>query len=87
MIELDHKDDRLLQGALPHLRTGDLKQVDKATVEIGTWTCYLGERRFTGEYISVQQRIFANFAGNFARDDQGRWKGLITQETRNENSR
>ena len=79
MIELDHQDDRLLQGALPYLRTNHVKQVDNDTVEIGPWTCYLKEGRFTGEYVSVQQKIFATFTGNFVRDNQGQWKGVITE--------
>jgi hypothetical protein len=84
MIELDHRDDRLLQGALPYLRANHVKQVDNDTVEIGTWTCYLKERRFTGEYISLEEKIFARFTGDFVRDDRGQWKGVITGETRND---
>ncbi len=84
MIELDHQDDRLLQGALPYLRTNHVKQVDNDTVEIGTWTCYLKEQRFTGEYISVQEKVFANFTGKFVRDNQGQWKGVLTEQTRND---
>ncbi len=84
MIERDHQDDRLLRGALPYLRTIQVKQVDNDTVEIGTWTCYLKERRFTGGYVSVEQKSFANFTGNFVHDNQGQWKGVITEQTRND---
>jgi hypothetical protein len=84
MIELDHKDDRLLQGALPFLRTLKLKPVEGSALEIGGWTCYLNERRFMGQYVSDQQGIFARFTGHFVRDEQGRWKGVITKQTRND---
>jgi hypothetical protein len=84
MIELDHKDDRLLQGALPFLRTLKLKPVEGGALEIGGWTCYLNERRFMGQYVSDQQGIFARFTGHFVRDEQGRWKGVITKQTRND---
>jgi hypothetical protein len=84
MIELDHQDDRLLQGALPYLRTNRMKQVGNDTVEIGTWTCYLKEHSFKGEYISPQQKIYADFAGNFVCDKQGQWKGVISDQRRTE---
>ena len=84
MIELDYQHDRLLQGDLPSLRAKPVKRVGDDVVEIGAWICYLNERRFTGEYISEHRRIFARFTGHFVRDKQGRWKGDIIKQTRND---
>jgi hypothetical protein len=83
MIQQDHPDDRLLQGALPYLRTLEAKQAADGVVEIGTWKCYLKERRFTGEYVSTKQKIFADFGGDFVRDKEGHWKGVISRQRRN----
>jgi hypothetical protein len=83
MIEQDRQDDRLLRGALPYLRTVEAKPAGDGVVEIGTWTCYLKERRFNAYYISKEQNIFADFGGNFVRDKDGHWKGVIVRETRN----
>jgi hypothetical protein len=84
MIERDHQGDRLLQGALPYLRAKEIEQVEDGVVKIGTWTCYLKERRFAGDYISQEQRIFASFSGNFVLEKDGHWKGVLLKQTRND---
>ena len=84
MIEEDHQDDRLLQGALPYLRTLEAKPVKESVVKIGAWTCRLKEKSFTGDYASVEQRIIAQFDGEFVLDKAGQWKGVVTDSTRND---
>ena len=83
MIQKDHPDDHLLQGAVPYLRTLEAKPAGDGVVEIGTWTCYLKERRFKSTYVSTKQNIFADFEGNFVRDKEGHWKGVIVWQRRN----
>jgi hypothetical protein len=84
MIEEDHAKDRLLQGALPYLRTMEAKQVGDGVVEIGAWTCRLNDKRFTGDYVSLEQSISAQFKGDFVLDERGQWKGVVTTYTRND---
>ncbi|MEN6450282.1 MAG: hypothetical protein ABFC96_07310 [Thermoguttaceae bacterium] len=84
MIEREYKDDYLLQGALPFLRTKKTKEAGNGVIEIGAWTCYLRERRFEGRYVSTEQRIFAEFAGKFVLDSKGHWQAVITKQTRND---
>ena len=84
MIVEDHRDDRLLQGALPYLRTMEAKPVEDGVVKIGAWTCRLKTKRFTGDYASLEQGIFAQFTGDFVFDKEGQWKGVVTDYTRND---
>ena len=84
MIEQDHQDDHFLLGALRYLRTKEATQIEDGVIKIGTWTCRLNDKRFAGEYTSLQQGIIAQFKGDFVVDKQGQWRGVVTAYTRND---
>jgi hypothetical protein len=84
MIEQDHKDDHLLQAAVPRLRKQGVTEAKDGVAEVGAWTLNLKERRFVGTYASVEEKLFAQFSGEFVLDREGRWKAVVTKQTRNE---
>jgi hypothetical protein len=75
-----HKEDELLQAAIPYLRKLPVRRIDDDKIKIGAWTCYLKKRTFVGVYVSPKQ--YAAFEGHFQRDKDNQWEAVITLITR-----
>jgi uncharacterized membrane protein len=86
MIE-GEADDPLLKGALPYLRSAEIRHDDPREIKIAAWTCSLNDAKFSGHCISEEDNIYAEYLGVFTLTDDGEWgewKATITRKTRGE---